>query len=96
MWDDLPEEKRELLLHYDAEVCSECGNLRSECSDPETDWHPRTDVCWATASRQWAEGVLRKRHEKDEPAEDELPYLAGRFVWVSTVPPPEGEDEFAG
>lgn len=95
MWDDLTDEKRELILHYDSEVCSSCGNLRSECSDPTVDWHPRTSVCWATASREWGERVLRKRHEKDSDSDDTLPYMSGRWVWVSPTPPPEGEDEFA-
>ena len=95
MWDDLSDEKRELVLHYDAEVCPQCGNLRSECSDPAVDWHPRTSVCWATASREWGEQVLRKKHEKETVGEDALPYMSGRWVWVSPHPPPEGADEFA-
>lgn len=84
------------MIAYDEMVCSQCGNLTSECSDVERDWHPRTGVCWATATREWAEGVLRRRHEKDEVGEDELSYLSGRYVWVSSQEPSPDEDEFAG
>lgn len=96
MWDDLPDEKRELILHYDAEVCPQCGNLRSECSDPTIDWHPRSSVCWATASREWGERVLRKKHEKEQVEDNQLDYMAGRWVWVSTIAPDFDKDEFAG
>ena len=95
VWDDLPAEKRELLLHYDAEVCPSCGNLRSECSDPAVDWHPRTSTCWATASREWGIRVLRERHKNAKDDKGSLHPLEGVSAWVSQVPPPEGQDEFA-
>ncbi len=76
-------------------VCPRCGNLTAECSDPTRDWHPRTAVCWPSATREWAQGVLHKKHAKDDLPDNELPYLAGRYVWVSQQPPADGEDEFA-
>lgn len=76
-------------------VCSQCGNLRSECSDPSIDWHPRTGVCWASATRMWAKDLLDKHHSKDEIPEGALHPLLGKWVWVSQIAPPEDEDEFA-
>lgn len=59
------------------------------------DWHPRTSVCWASATREWAKDVLTKRHEKDDPRDGHLHPLAGRSVWVSRMAPDPDEDEFA-
>lgn len=83
-----------MLLAHAALVCPRCGNLREECSDPTRDWHPRTEVCWPTATAEWASRRMRKR---DDAAKDDdgLRYLDGRSVWTSTIPPAEGEDEFA-
>ena len=94
MWEELSDEKRELLLAYDELVCPRCGNLVADCSDPTRDWHPRTSVCWASATREWAEGWLRKQHQKEDLPDDEMSYLAGRYVWVSQQPVADGEDEF--
>jgi hypothetical protein len=94
VWDDLPDEKRELLLAYDEMVCPQCGNLVADCSDPTRDWHPRTSVCWASATREWAEGWLRKQNPDEDLPDDEMSYLAGRYVWVSQQPVPDDEDEF--
>ena len=94
MWDDLPDEKRELLLAYDQLVCGSCGNLRSECSDPMNEWHPRTDVCHATASQQWGQRLLRETYS-DREGPDGASYLDGRWVWVSQVAPDPDADEFA-
>lgn len=84
-----------MLLEYDRAVCPACGNLRSECSDPDRDWHPRTVTCYATATTRWGWRRLHKIHEGEEPVAEMLHPLDGVSVWVSDVPPPEGEDEFA-
>lgn len=76
-------------------MCPRCGNLRAECSDDSIEWHPRTSVCWASATTDWAKGVLRERYKDAKPADGALHPLDGRWVWVSTEAPPLGEDEFA-
>lgn len=76
-------------------MCSSCGNLRSVCSDPLIDWHPRTTVCWATATREWGKRVLEKRYEKSDFPTDSLTPLDGRAVYVSEIEPAPEEDEFA-
>lgn len=86
---------RSLILAYEDEVCPRCGNLRSECSDEDVDWYPRTAVCFASATSEWAWRRLRKRHESDDPPEHALGELDGRWVWVSPVAPAPEADEFA-
>ena len=93
MWEELPEERRELLLAYDAEVCPNCGNLRSVCSDPSIDWHPHTSTCWAGATRDWGVRRFQEKH-KDEPFEPtKIHSTEGVSIWVSQTPPEV--DEFA-
>lgn len=91
----MPEDDRDTLLAYDELVCPRCGNLRAECENPDLDWHPRTSVCWAMATEEWAGRRLQARHEGEKVSDDALHPLDGRWVWVSTVAPAEGEDEFA-
>ena len=76
-------------------MCPRCGNLRAECSDETIDWHPRTSVCWATATREWAWERLRERHKGEKVDPQALHPLDGHWVWVSTEAPPLDEDEFA-
>ncbi len=76
-------------------MCARCGNLRSECSDPAIDWHPRTSVCWASASSEWAKRRLQAKHAEAKVSDDALHPLDGRWVWVSSVPPDGDDDEFA-
>ena len=93
MWDDLPDEKRELLLAYDQLVCPQCGNLREECADEMVEWHPRTDVCHATAAQQWGQRVLQEKYAKVEAGPLERRYLDARWVYVTRQEPTEGDDE---
>jgi hypothetical protein len=85
-------------MEHDATVCPRCGNLRSVCSDPAIDWHPRESTCYATATIEWG---LRRLEEKrkDEPlAGAALHSMDGASVWVSEHPPmlADGEvDPFA-
>lgn len=82
-------------MAYEAEVCSSCGNLRSVCSDPNIDWHPRISTCYATASREWGDRRLAEKYKdwKSDSVHDHP--LDGVTVWVSQEPPSEDEDEFS-
>lgn len=80
------------MAHHDL-VCPSCGNLRSECSDPSIDWHPRKSVCWASASRQWGARRLGEKYRTKKVDPGALHPLDGVSVWVSQVEPEE--DEFA-
>ena len=82
-------------MQYDLLVCPSCGNLRSECSDPGIDWHPRTTVCYATASREWGLRRLNARHADVKPDDKALHPLDGLSVFPSRIAPDPDEDEFA-
>ena len=75
----------EALKEYREAVCPHCGNLRAICSDPDTEFYPQRDVCYASASQAWA---LRKWHSKHEdPKPDASGFLPtdGTTIWVSTA-----------
>lgn len=46
-WD---EDERALQVAYDENVCPECGNLRSVCSDPTIAWYPQRLICYNRAT----------------------------------------------
>ena len=81
-------------MGHDVLVCSECGNLRSECSDPERDWHPRQGVCYATATVKWGWRRLEEKHKDEAYTPEALHSLDGVLVGASEFPP-EGDDPFA-
>lgn len=65
-------------------LCPNCGNLRSVCSDPDTDWYPQRLWCGATATRDM---VTRRWHDKHREAKpDSLGFLPtdGAMFWAST------------
>lgn len=82
-------------MGYSMLICSSCGNLREECSDPERDWHPHESTCYATGTREWGIRRLREKHKSTSVASDAMHPLDGVSVWVSPDAPPEGEDSFA-
>ena len=86
---------RELLLAHKALTCPKCGNLRSECSDPDRDWHPRLSECYAKAATEWGWRKIAERYPAETQSADGAHPLDGVSVWVSDTPPPEGEDDFA-
>jgi hypothetical protein len=64
------------------EVCPDCGNLRSVCSDPERAFYPQRRMCYATAVRELTLRRLQAKH-KQEPGIDDLHPLDGMGVYVS-------------
>lgn len=71
------------LDEWESEVCGQCGQLRSVCSDPETPWYPQRATCWSTATRTVVERRWHEKHENAKP--DVAGYLPtdGVTVWVS-------------
>lgn len=47
---------------YVTDVCRNCGNLRSVCSDPNRPWYPQRDYCYATAVRDLTQRRVEKRY----------------------------------
>lgn len=76
-------------MAHDAMICSSCGNLVTECSDPNIDWHPATKTCYATASQQWGIRRLRDKHKGHDPAANPhaLHPLDGVALYVSRNAP---------
>lgn len=72
-------------------VCSRCGNLRSECSNPNTPYHPQESVCWASAAQEWGIRRLQDQHKgfdyeaRDSRGELVMSPLEGVTVWVSDI-----------
>lgn len=79
------------MLAHKTLVCPRCGNLRSECSDPDRDWHPRLDDCYASAAIAFGWRKMHKKYPADAMIEDAHP-LDGTGMWVSQQPQPEGEE----
>lgn len=70
------------MIAYVTEVCPECGNLRSVCSDPDRPFYPQRRMCYASAVQQLTLRRLRAKH-KGEPSLSELHPLDGMGVYVS-------------
>jgi hypothetical protein len=84
-WRNLPDEDRDLLLAEHELICPQCGNLRSDCSDPERDWFPQESVCWATATLQSGKRDLAEFYADEKPQTGHLHPLDGVTVWASDV-----------
>lgn len=80
-------------MTYERDVCS-CGNLRSVCSDPDVDWHPRTSVCYATAAIEWGRRRLDEKWANKK-AEDGATPLDGVGIYATEQAPDPSADEFA-
>ena len=70
------------MIAYVTEVCPDCGNLRSVCSDPNTPMYPQRRMCYASAVQQLTLRRLRAKH-KAEPGLVDLHPLDGMGVYVS-------------
>ena len=68
-------------------MCPSCGNLRSECGDPEIDWHGHESVCWATATAEWWRRHLQDEHKDVVPDPAQLHPLDGVKMWASRIAP---------
>lgn len=51
------------------EKCGQCGLPRSECSDPDVDWFPQREICYASQALAAASGLYEDLH-KDAPYHD--------------------------
>ena len=60
------------MMAYVTEICPQCGNLRSVCSDPEQPWYPHLSRCYATADQEVLVRRLQAKH-KEEPGSERHP-----------------------
>lgn len=64
-------------------MCPSCGNLRSECSDPDRLWYPQRDVCYATAAELQVKRRLAKKHKPVAHDDPEPHAMDGVHIWAS-------------
>lgn len=80
------------MIAYITEICPDCGNLKTVCSDPERPFYPQRRMCYATATAAITRRRLIDRHGHPEGTEPH--HLDGMGLWAS----PEDltpDDDFA-
>lgn len=80
----LDEGEQDEMTFYVTEVCRDCGNLKSVCSDPLVPWYPQRSYCYATAAREQEWRQTRKVYKQPEPTDDAAHITDGLAWWVST------------
>lgn len=80
------------MTFYLTEVCSECGNLKSVCSDPTIPWYPQRSYCYASAAREQEWRQTRKVFKHPEPTDDAPHITDGLVWWVSQSDLTPGDD----
>lgn len=81
----LPEDVQEEMIAFFTDVCPDCGNLRSVCSDEALagEWYPQRNICYAQAAKEvtWR----RVRATLKQPSfDDPKPHLTdGWSIWAS-------------
>lgn len=69
-WDDDARAEAEALYEAELLICSNCGNLRKDCSDPTKPWYPQRHTCYARRAQAVADRMYGEKH-------DEAPYHNG-------------------
>lgn len=69
------------MTDYVTEVCRDCGNLRSVCSDPDIPWYPQQTTCYASAARERVMRAISDRHKQPKGMDEH--YTDGKSVWMS-------------
>lgn len=89
----LPESDQDEMIAYVTEICRDCGNLKSVCSDPERPFYPQRRMCYATATREVTARRLVDKYGHPEGVE--VHPTDGMGIWAS----PEDltpDDDFLG
>ncbi len=81
-FDALSPDDREIMLAEDELVCSQCGNLRSVCANPEVGLYPQRSMCYFTAAEAVTWRRIHAKHEDNKPGKAPHP-LDGMSVWMS-------------
>jgi hypothetical protein len=79
----LPDAEQDEMTAYVIEVCPDCGQLRSICSDPNVAQYPQRRMCWPSAVQALTLRRLVKKHGHPDGVE-ELHPLDGMSVYVSS------------
>lgn len=71
------------MMAYVRDICPSCGNLRSECSDPERQWFPQRTMCYASASLEVVRRRVTKKYGHPTHNDSEVHDTDGMQVWVA-------------
>lgn len=83
------------MTFYVVEVCRECGNLKSVCSDPLVPWYPQRSYCYASAAREQEWRQTRKVFKQPEPTDD-APHITDGLAWWMSQHDLTPDDDFYG
>lgn len=72
------------MAFYVTEICHDCGNLRSVCSDEALSdkWYPQRTVCYASAAKEAAWRAVGAHH-KPKPDDHGSHVTDGWGIWTS-------------
>lgn len=77
------------------EICPDCGNLRSVCSDPNALPYPQRSVCFFTAARAVVWRRIHKKHGQPE-WDDPNPHVTDGWVVGMSQYDLTPDDDFGG
>jgi hypothetical protein len=91
----LPDAEQDEMTDFVTEVCRECGNLRSVCSDPTLPWYPQRSYCYASAARDqiWRRTRKAYKHPDADAAE---PHVTDGLTWGMSRHDLTPDDDFFG
>lgn len=83
------------MASYVTDVCPDCGNLRSVCSDPDIAWYPQRSYCYAKAARDqiWRRTWAQFDHPDQKTG---APHVTDGLVWGMARSDLTPEDDFFG
>lgn len=65
------------------ELCPDCGNLRTVCSNPESPQFPQRSICYASAARTRIWRLIQDKHGSPDPKSKADHFTDGLSVWTS-------------
>lgn len=71
------------MTAYVTEVCQNCGNLRSVCSDPSRTLYPQRSICYPTAVRDVAYRLVYAKYGRPDPKSGDMHITDGMAIWAS-------------
>lgn len=71
------------MTAYVTEVCPECGNLTSVCSDPDVAWFPQRTACYASAALAVTRRRVAAAYGHPEPEEKSVHPTDGLGWWMA-------------
>lgn len=83
------------MMFYLTDVCRECGNLKSVCSDPTVQYYPQRSYCYASAAREqiWRRTRKAYKHPDADAAE---PHITDGLAWWMSLHDLTPDDDFFG